>query len=360
MRIMIGIGHPKQVHIRKNIINNLVEDGHEVKIVTWDKDITSYLLNVYGFKYEIIGKNYKGLMKKAYGMLKSDFKLFKIAKRFKPDILVWGSPYLAHVSKLIGKPHIDFTDTEHAKLATLISFPFSDVICTPSCYRGKIDPKKHVMYNGYEELAYLHPNYFKPDPGVLDDLGLSKEDRFIIIRFVSWRASHDVGQHGFELRKLQIFVKELEKFGKVLITSEAELKKDFEKYKIKVPPEKMHDLLYYATMYIGEGATMASESAILGTPAIYVNTLRLGCLDEKEKRYGLVYNFSNSKTAQKDALAKAVELLEDGNQKSKWQRKREKLLSEKIDVTKFMTDFIENHPESFEKWEVNNPKEVRI
>ena len=354
MRIMVGIGHPKHVHIRKNIINNLEKDGHEVKIVAWKKDITLYLLNAYGFEYEIVGKNYKGLMKKAYGMLKSDFKALKIAKRFKTDILVWGSPYLAHVSKLIGKPHIDFTDTEHAKLATRLSFPFSDVICTPSCYKGKINPKKHVMYNGYEELAYLHPNYFKPDPTVLDDLGLSKEDRFIILRFVSWRASHDIGEHGFELRKLQSFIKELEKFGKVLITSEAGLEKDFEKYKIKVPPEKMHDLLYYATMYIGEGAAMASEAGILGTPSIYLSSLvgTMGNFEELEKRYGLVYAFQNSTLA----LEKALEVLDITNIKEKWRKKREKLLEEKIDVTKFMTEFIENYPQSFEEYrtEVRN------
>jgi len=354
MRIMIGVGHPKQVHIRKNIINNLVKDGHEVKIVAWKKDITLYLLDVYGFDYEVIGKNYKGLMKKAYGMLKSDFKLFKIAKKFKPDILVWGSPYLAHVSKLIGKPHISFTDTEHAKLTNWLSFPFSDVICTPSCYRGKINSKKYVSYNGYEELAYLHPNYFKPDASVLDDLGLSEDDKFIIMRFVSWSASHDVRQHGFI--NGQEMVEKLEDYGMVFITSERKLSKAFERYRISVPPEKMHDLLYHATMYIGEGAAMASESAVLGTPAIYVNTLRLGYLVEQEKRYGLVYNFSNAETAQKDALAKAIELLEEGNLKNKWQKKREKLLNEKIDVTKFMTDFIENYPESFEKWKANNAR----
>ena len=354
MRVMVGVGHPKHVHFWKNIINNLEKDGHEVKIVAKKKDITLYLLDAYGFDYEVVGKNYKGLIKKAYGMIETDFKMFKVAKKFKPDILAMGTPYLAQVSKLIGRPHISFLDTEHATLTYGLTYPFTDVVCTPSSIKKKVNPKKQVTFSGYIELAYLHPNYFKPDPSVLDDLGLSKDDKFIILRFVSWRASHDVGQHGFELRKLQSFVKELEKSGKVLITSEAGLKKDFEKYKIKVPPERMHDLLYYATMYIGEGAAMASESAILGTPAIYVNTQRLGYIDEEEKKYGLVYTFSNPETAQKDALAKAVELLEDGNLKKKWQKKRAKLLRKKIDVTKFLTDFIEGYPESFTEWKANN------
>jgi len=355
MRILVGVGHPKHVHIRKNIVHNLENDGHEVKILAWAKDLAIYLLNFYGFEYEIVGKNYKGLAKKAYGMLMSDLNVLRVAKKFKPDILAWGGPYLAHVSKLIGKPHIGFTDTEHAGLANWLSNPLSDVIVTPACYKGKINPKKHVTYNGYEELTYLHPSYFKPDPAVLDDLGLSKNDRYIILRFVSWQASHDIGEHGLELTDLRSYIRELENYGKVFITSESS-KRGFEDYKLTVPPEKIHHVLYYAAMYIGEGAAMASESAILGTPAIYVNTQRLGYLEEQERRYGLVYNFNNPErgAAQKEALSKAVELLEDGNLKSRWQRKREKLLKDKIDVTKFMTEFIENYPESFEAWRAKN------
>ena len=277
-----------------------------------------------------------------------------MVRDFNPDISVAMGPIpLAHVSKLLNKPCISFTDTEHDRFERLLSDPFVSAICTPSCFKLDLG-KKQVRYNGYHELAYLHPNYFKPDSSVLDDLGLSRDDKFVILRFVSWEASHDIGQRGLDLETKKELIKEIEKRAQVFITAEKILAKDFEKYRITIPPEKIHDLLYYATMYIGEGATMASEAAVLGTPAIYVNTLRLGYTDEEEKNYGLVYNFSSPETAQKDALEKAVELLEDRNLKKKWQRKKEKLLNEKIDVTKFMTDFIENYPESFIEYKSNN------
>jgi len=344
MKIIIGICHPKDVHFWKYIINNLENDGHAVKILAWDKDVTLYLLNAYGFNYELIGKNHKNLIGKLYDMLKSDLKVSKIAERFRPDIFIHGDPYLAHVSKVFGKLHIDYCDTEHAKLVHLSTFPFSDAVVTPSCFKKKINPKKHITFNGYSELAYLHPNYFKPDPSGLDDLGLSKDNKFkfIILRFVSWGASHDIGQHGFTNK--EDLVRKIEEYGRVFITSEQKLSKRLEKYRITIPPEKIHDLLYYAKMYIGEGATMASEAAVLGTPAIYVNTLRLGYLDEQEEKYGLVYNFSDPKTAQEEAFRKAVELLEDKNLRRRWQKKRERLLNEKIDVAKFMTELIENYP----------------
>jgi len=136
------------------------------------------------------------------------------------------------------------------------------------------------------------------------------------------------------------FVKELEKYGRVLITSEAKLDPELDQYKIKVSPEKLHDLLYYATLYIGEGATTASECAILGTHAIYVNTLRLGYMDEEEEKYGLVYNCTNPKSMEKKAFEKAIELLKNPNLKQEGKTKREKLLADKIDVTKFMVDLV--------------------
>lgn len=338
---MIGICHPKDVHFWKNIINNLVNDGHDVKIVAWDKDVTLYLLNAYGFDYELIGKSYKNLIKKMYDMLTSDLKVFKVARKFKPDIFLHGDPYLAHVSKVLGKVHIDFCDTEHANLVHLTTFPFSDVICTPSCFKKKINPEKHITFDGYSELAYLHPKYFKPDPSVLGDLGLSKDEKFIVIRFVAWGASHDIGQQGFAHK--EEFVRELEKYARVFISSEQKLNKKFKKYRITIPPERIHDLLYYATIYIGEGATMASEAAILGTPALYVNTLRLGYTDAEE-HYGLLYTFSGTQTTEEQVLIKVIELLENKNLKKDWRKKAERLSNEKIDVTKFMTDLIENYP----------------
>ena len=113
----------------------------------------------------------------------------------------------------------------------------------------------------------------------------------------------------------------------------------------------MHDLLYYAAMCIGEGATMASECAVLGTPAIYVNTLRLGYTNEEKEKYNLIFNFSDPMNGQQQARDKALELIEKPELKREWQKKREKLLNDKIDVTKFMTEFIENYPESFYEYE---------
>lgn len=354
MRIIIDIGHPAHVHLFKNLIWNLEKKGHKITIPARDKDVTMLLLKAYKLEYENRGKGYDGFFGKAAGIIETNRRLYKIAKKTKPDLLIGvHNPYIAQVSKLIRKPSIIFTDTEHAKLANKLTFPFATVICTPSCFAKKLG-KKQVRYNGYHELAYLHPNYFEPDPSVLNEIGLSTDDKYIILRFVSWSASHDVREHGFDFETKQRFINELESYGTVFITSETKLGRKFDKYRIGISPEKIHHLLYYATLYVGEGATMASEAAVLGTPAIYLNTLRLGYLDEQEVKYGLVHNFSNLETAQKHAFEKVLMLLGDNCLKEKWQKRREELLKEKIDVTKWMTEFIENYPESYK--EVNNER----
>lgn len=342
MRIMVEMGHPGHVHHFKNMIWQLENKGHQIQICAIDKEVAIDLLNTYGFNYCVLGVNRgKGIVGKIPLLIESELKMFNVAKKFKPDLFISrGSPISAHVSKLFRKPSISFNDTEHSTLVDSIVFPFVDTILTPSVFKREFG-KKQIRYDGYHELAYLDPNYFTPNPEVLNELGLSEDDTFIILRFVSWGASHDVGQHGIQ-NKIE-FVKELEKYGRVLITSEAELEPELEPYKIKVSPEKLHDLLYYATLYIGEGATTASECAVLGTHAIYVNTLRLGYMDEEEEKYDLVYNYSDPESMERDAFDKAKELLKNPNLRQEGQNKRGKLLADKINVTKFMVDFIEQY-----------------
>lgn len=344
MKILIDIAHPAHVYQFKNTIQILRAKGHKILITSRNKEITLDLLDKFGMDYVEVGTYNYAPLRKGIEMLRIDYKLYNLARKFNPDLLIGGvgNVYVAHVSALIKKPSILFNDTEHGTLQNLLSFPFVKAICVPSCYRKSLG-KKEVRYNGYHELAYLHPNYFKPNPAVLHEIGLSEDDPFIILRFVSWGASHDIGHKGLTLEDKRNAVKAFEKYGRVLITSETSLSQEFEKYRITISPEKIHDLLYYATLLYGESATMASECAVLGTHAIFCDYAGRGYTDEEEEKYGLVYNFKNEKTMGKESLEKTLELLENPNLKEDGMRKRKVLLKDKIDVTKFMVDFMEMH-----------------
>lgn len=343
MKILIDISHPAHVYQFKNAIQILKTKGHEILITSRNKEITLDLLDKFGMDYVEVGKYEYAPLRKGIEMVKIDYILYNLAKKFNPDILIGGvgNVYIAHVSTLIKKPSILFNDTENGTLQNLLSFPFAKAICVPSCYKKNVG-KKEVRYDGYHELAYLHPNYYKPNPAVLNEVGLSEDDTFIILRFVSWGASHDIGHKGFTLEDKRKAAQALEKYGRVLITSELPLPQGFEKYRIATSPEKIHDLLYYATLLYGESATMASECAVLGTHAIFCDYAGRGYTDEEEQKYNLVYNFHDEQTMAKDSLSKAIELLENPNLNKEGKKKREILLKDKIDVTEFMVNFVES------------------
>lgn len=340
LRVIVDIGHPAHVHFFKNTIWDLEKKGHKVVVVSRDKDVVVDLLNAYGIQHTVLSKVKPGKVHLFEEWFIREYKLFKIAKQFNPDVLMGIlSPTVAQIGYMLRKKSIVFNDTEHAIIAQKITYPFCDIICTPSCYL-KDEGKKQIRYSGYHELAYLHPSYFTPRPEVLKELGVEAGESFVILRFVSWGAHHDVGQHGIE-NKIAL-VQELEKFGKVFITSEGPLEEQFEKYRIHIPPEKIHHVLSYAALYVGEGATMAVESALLGTPSIYISSLAgtMGNFSELEDKYGLLFNYNDSEAA----LKKAIELLKDPELKKNWSLKRSALLKDKIDVTEFMVRLIESVP----------------
>ena len=341
------MGHPAHVHFFKNFIWLMEKKGHEFKITARDKEITLYLLDKYGFNYVNRGKIVEGIHNKAIEMFKIDYKLYKIVKVFNPDILMGiHNPYIAHVGKILGKKVFIFTDTEHGKIANSITFPFATKIFTPNCFNLKLGSSKHIPYNGYHELAYLHPNYFTPNDSILGDLNLGKDDKFFIMRFVGWHGTHDYGKCGFSLEMKREIIRELEDYGDVFISSESKLPIDFEKYRIPVKPEKIHSALYYASMLICEGNTMASESAILGTPSIrlspYGDRKDVGYLEELENKYNLVHSFRN----ENEVFEKVKELISIGNIKNEVIRERENMLGDKVDVTMFMVDYVEKQTNS--------------
>ncbi|WP_435363069.1 DUF354 domain-containing protein [Haloarchaeobius sp. DYHT-AS-18] len=330
MRVIVTIQHPGHVHFFKHAIQELEAQGHEVHVFARRMGVNLELLDAYGIDYEVLADESEGLASLAFVQATYEAKLLARAWKIDPDVITAiGGVAASHVAKLVGARSVIFYDTEHAKLITSLAYPFADQLCLPDCYDG--DPGgTQRRYPGYHELAYLHPDRFEPDPSVLDEVGLDPDDTFVVGRFNGWGASHDLGEGGFD-NVTEVFDR-LEATGAtVLFTSEKPLPAHLEDRRMTVAPERMHDLLYYADLFVGEGATTAAESAVLGTPAVYVNTLTMGYTQELEQEYGLLYNF-DTKNRHSEALRKAEYILEE-YQPARWQRRRQNLLADKVDAT---------------------------
>ena len=343
MRIQIDIGHPGHVHLFKKFAWEMQKKGNQILFTCRDKEFEIELLKNYNFEYISFGKKYKSIWGKLFGLLKFDIQSILVAIKFKPDLFMsHGSMYASHASFVMRKPHISFEDTFNMEQVKLYS-PFTEAILVPNLKEMPLKTDNVIKYDGYHELAYLHPNWFKPNSDVFRFLNLEKNKPYVILRFVSWDASHDVGQGGMSLEYKIKLVKELSKKVKVFISSEGEMPKGLEQYKVTIPAHKMHDALAFATLFIGEGATMASECAVLGTPSIYINTLNPFTIQEQES-YHLLFNYRDSN----GVIENAIKLLDENNLKEKYIQNRNKLLKEKIDVSAFTIWFIENYPKSVE------------
>lgn len=327
-RLLIAIQHPAHVHFYKHAIREL-EDDYEVSIVVRDSEVATDLLDAYGFEYDVIGRSASGLRLLAAQAL-YEAKMLRHAREFEPTVMTAiGGSAVSHVARAVGAKSVVFTDTEHAALTNKLMAPFADEIWTPECFHEEFG-EKQVRYPGYHELAYLHPDRFSPDGSIRENVDLAPEEEFVVLRLVSWDASHDAGAGGID--DVGDVVDRLEATGAtVLITAEGDLPARVRDRQVDIDPHRMHDLLAEASLFVGEGATMAAESAVLGTPAVYVNTLRMGYTDELEARYGLLYNCQGS-FRHRMGLDVAEAIL-SGEETRDWEDARERLLEEKVDTT---------------------------
>ena len=218
----------------------------------------------------------------------------------------------------------------------MILILFKDFIVTPDCFL--IDYKSnHIKFNSYMELGYLHPQNFSPDFSVLDDLNINNNEKYILLRFVSWQAAHDFGHKGLSLINKLKLINSLEKHAKILISSEGELPSELLKYRVKIKASKIHSLISFSSLYIGEGATMASESAMLGTPAIYINDLNAGTLIDQSSK-GLIFHYNDFS---EDIIEKSISLITNKDIIAVYRNDHKRMLNQKINPIKFMADLVD-------------------
>lgn len=361
MNILFFTAHPAQVHNLRAIKDELEKNGHQVFWMATEKDISKYLLNHYKIDVTFIEKPQKGFFSKAKTLIINTIKCVKFIRENNINILVSRiSPYISLSGFLLSKPHIALADTESSGIYNKIFAWFTSANLTPKSFKRELN-KNQIRFDGNIELFYLHPNRFTPMPReqVSDLLGIETNTPYVIMRFVSWDAYHDKGLSGFTDKNKLKAVDAFSNYARVFISSEKPLPAELEKYKIKFPPEKMHDVLAHAILFFGESATMASESVVLGTPAIFLNENWFGNTEE-EKKFGLLFSFKQNHFEQERSIQKGIEILAIPQIKTEMIRNRDAFLKNKIDVTEFMVWFIENYPSSFKIMKENPDYQYRF
>ena len=346
MRILVYLGHPAHFHNYKNTIAALKAHGHEVEVLIKKKDILENLLQNAGIPYHNILEEGRKDSKTGIflGIVKRALRLNRFCGKFHPDILTGSSVENSWIGPLRRIPVISIgeDDADVVPNYAKLTYPGASVIlCPDTCDCGKWNGKA-VKYPGYQELGYLHPENFTPDRSVVRKY-FNPDKPYFLMRFSGLNAHHDVGIRGIDNRIAGKLISLLEPHGDVYITSERPLGADFEKYRIAINPLDIHHVMAFADLYLGDSQTMAAEAGVLGVPFVRFNDFvdRIGYLDELENKYELGYGI---KPDEEDKLYQTVErLLAMPDRKDVFQRRRQQMLSEKINFADFLTQFIENY-----------------
>jgi uncharacterized protein len=264
----------------------------------------------------------------------------KIAARDIGCAFSLSSPECARVAYGLGIPHVCTSDSPFSQAASLLTFPMSDKIITSwlsdiwDFMRVGADPNKIVTFKGIDEIAWTKD--FKPDPKVLQEIGLDGMRPIVVVRALSPHFAENAPffkdtETGVEeiIRKVLqdcepgVQVVAIPRYGK----QGPILRKTFGK-KIKVVDHtEGPSLTSQADVLISAGGTMNREAALLGTFAISIDPL---C------RHPMAYGekFLHSKglllpTLDLDeAAAKAVELLNDDKLRADVRKRAAKLRGE--------------------------------
>lgn len=369
MNILFVTGHPAQVHNFRNVRTELIKHGHKVFWLTTPKDIATNLLETYNIPYTLICKPKKNILSQALTLFRNVLWEIRYLRCNKIDVVITRTdPYTAIAAWLCHVPNIMLQDTEHAATSKLQGpfVKYGTAYLEPECFSENIR-QDEIRWPGNIELFYLHAKRYSSTP-VWELLRIEQGTKFAIVRFVKWDAFHDkqlVG--GFTLEQKRELIARLAKHMRVFISSESELPSDLEPYRIQIPIDRMHDVQAAASLFVGESATMASESVVLGTPAIYIDEVGRGYTDEEAREELLwMYRPVPNKAALnanepdwisggvEECIAMAEQLASPSFDRASYAKRHKAWLAGKIDCTAFLTWFIENYPASAEQTKIAN------
>lgn len=358
-RILFYFGHPAQFLFARQSIINLKNNGHHVRILIKSKDVLEKLIKNAQFEYHnILSEGRKdskaGIL---WGLIKRDIRLFLFLRNNKTDIMVGTDPSLSHIGKLLRIPVITTLEDDYDVIPQLVktTYPFTKHILVPNvCNVGKKYEHKKLTYNGYMKLGYLHPRYFQPDKTKAPNT----DKPYIMVRLAKLTAYHDGQIKGLNTTFVNNLLGIIQNDYTLYLNSEYPLPKQFEQYRMQTKPEDIHHALYYSTIFISDSQSMTMEAAMLGVPSIRYSDFagRISVLDELEQKYKLT---SSIKPPNETKLFDTVlKLLATNNLRAIYQSRRENMLLDKIDVTKFLTWFIESYPKSVEIMNKNPEKQL--
>lgn len=255
-----------------------LEREHEVVITCRPLANTIDLLDLHGFKYEVVGLHYGGkLSAKLFGFPVRVTQLWKFLSGKRIDVAISQSSFHSPVSsRLLGVRCIYMNDNEHA-MGNIPAFICANAIMVPEFLgieklkKQFANPKKVIHYPGVKEGIYL----WELDQRLKDRATVGRKAKSrptVYIRPEPWTAQYYNGKRNF-LDELVLGMKD--HVDVVLLPRGKEQGAHyhdarFAGVQVITTALDIADIAPDCDLFIGAGGTMTREMAVLGIPTISV------------------------------------------------------------------------------------------
>lgn len=289
-KIWIDLDNSPHVPFFKPIIDELNKRGYSTVLTARDCFQVCGLADLLNLDYKCIGHHYGGnVILKVFGLLFRSLQLIPIVLEKKPDLAIsHGSRSQLIVAYISRIPSILIFDYEYTKslpgiYPTYVIVP--DIVSVESVKHPKFD--NIIKYPGIKEDVYVP--FFKQDPIMAEELGLSNEDIVITVRPPATEA-HYHNPESEELFKAAIdFLSRIDDVRLVLLPRNekqiAEVREIWpamcKSKKILIPDHVIEglNLIWHSDLVISGGGTMNREAAALGVPVYSIFRGKIGAVD---------------------------------------------------------------------------------
>jgi predicted glycosyltransferase len=281
--------------VLRPIVERLRTAGHAVEITARDYGQTLGVLERLGLDHEVFGRHGGGsIAGKARALAGRSGALGRWARGRRFDLaLGHGSVDLAVVATMLRIPSVQMQDYEHAGLQRQLAFRAArrvlvpDAIPVEAMRRAGASAGKLFRYPGLKEDYYLAD--FRPDPGVLDDLGVDRERLLAVVRPPPETSAYHAANPLYE-RTIERLAGEEGVQAVVIPRTDAQARSIRERAASGAPPAAnllvpgraidAQSLIAYADVVVSAGGTMNREAVALGTPVYTLFSGRIGAVDE--------------------------------------------------------------------------------
>lgn len=297
MRVWVDLTNTAHIYVLRPLVERLEQAGHHVEITARPLSQTVQALEDWGHPHTVVGRHGgAGRAGKARAAAERVAALVRFVRgrRFH-CALAHGSTDLPVVCRLFGIPNTTMFDYEWAttqlglncRLASRTLVP--DAIPVERLERLGARGRKLVRYPGLKEEYYLHD--FRPDRGVLGELGLDASSLLCIVRTSPAYALYLGGKESALLPRVLRRLADDDRTQTVVLARTPEQSDAIDALRLPrtVVPRKTVDarsLIALGDVVVSAGGTMNREAAVLGTPVWSVFDGRMGAVDELLVREG--------------------------------------------------------------------------